>query len=193
MTIYRKLAVGSAAVAFAAAVSTPASAATGFEPAALQAEIAGGQYEEASEYFGRYGRYRRYRHYRRRRGPSAGDIIAGIGIIAGIAVIADAASKNSRRRDRDRYPERRRDRDYPDRRASQNSASSDISFAIAQCSDAAERSAGENVRVEEIRSATRDGGSWRISGDLNDGRTFDCGASANGVDFVQLGNPRGTF
>ena len=155
-------------------------------------------YQQESEYYGGYRRY--YRH--RRRGPNASDIIAGIGIIAGIAIIADAAAKNNDRRDRDRdrdrdydrrtdrSDERDYDRDRRDRqvqRGSQSYPANNLNSAVAACSNAAEQSAGGGVRVAEIRSATRDGESWRVSGDLNDARSFDCGVGNRGVDFVQLG------
>src|SRR3546814_10023367 len=55
----------------------------------------------------------RYRHYRNRVG--AGDVLAGVLIIGGIAAIANAASRNDTAR---RYPNREPERnyDYRDRR-----------------------------------------------------------------------------
>lgn len=43
----------------------------------------------------------RGRGWRRHRGVSAGDVLAGVAIVGGIAAIASAASNNNRRRDRD--------------------------------------------------------------------------------------------
>ena len=179
MTNFRKFAASSVIAAMLATSATPAfaipniskAAATGYDGSVL---------EEASE-------YRRWRHRRRRNRVDAGDIIAGIGILAGIAIIADAASK-SNKRDRDRraerndYPAER----YPDQAPPPASNGNDIGSAVSTCSTAAERSAGEGTRVNEVRSATRDGDGWRVSGDLSDNRSFDCGVSNGNVDFIQL-------
>lgn len=200
MNINSRAAVSSVLAAILLSIAPSAGAATGFSadvsmPDALDAAPAAPAYDEASEYYGRYRRYHRHR----RRGPDAGDIIAGIGIIAGIAIIADAVSKNSKRRDGDRdydsRTERNDERDYDrdrhdaqDRRVSQGYPANDLGSAVSACSTAAEQSAGGEVRVQEIRSATRDGKGWRVSGDLDDARSFDCGVSNRGVDFVQLGD-----
>lgn len=177
MNILNKAAASSVAIAMAM-TGMPSYAATSFAPVPVELDSSEGPLaEEATEY---------RRRFRRRGRVRAGDVIAGIGILAGIAVIASAASKSSRRDHRDRYPERR----SQDRRSSGGFASDDLGAAVSACSNAAEQSAGEGARVEEIRSAARDGNGWRVSGELNDTRSFDCGVSNGGVDFIQLGNAR---
>ncbi len=127
------------------------------------------------------GHRRRYRHRDR---VDAGDVLTGIGILAGIAIIAGAASeadKQSRNEPRyeDRNDERRDDRPvYQD---------NDLGSAVTVCTDAAERSAGNNSRVSEIRSVTREGDGWRVEGDLNsDG--FTCAATGGQVDYIRFDN-----
>ncbi len=127
-----------------------------------------------------YGR----RHHDRIDG---GDVLTGIGILAGIAILASAASKSSKRKDdSDRYPTR-----YPENNQPRSSASNDVGSAVSACSDAAERSAGNGARVEEIRSVTRDGGAWQVEGAIAGGRSnsdnFSCGVTNGEVDFIRMG------
>jgi len=176
MTKFRKIAASSVIAAMLATSATPAFAIPSISKAAATGHD-GHVLEEATD-------YRRYRRYRRRHRVGAGDIIAGIGILAGIAIIADAASKSNkrdRRRDRSDYPER-----YPQQAPAPASYGNDIGGAVSACSDAVERSAGEGARVDQVRSATRDNDGWRVSGDLSDNRSFDCGVSNGNVDFIQL-------
>ncbi|MEW4468163.1 hypothetical protein AB1K62_10060 [Parasphingorhabdus sp. JC815] len=150
--------------------------------------------------------YRGYRGYRygrgyRRNRVDAGDVIAGILIIGGIAAIASAASKQDRNNDSDyRYDRSRNNRyrddrrndwrynDRYDRRSDRGTGSMDTAINI--CSDAAEIQAGGDARVSEIESVARDGNGWRVEGALSGStqRAFLCGASDGRVDFVQLGN-----
>lgn len=183
MTKFRKFAGASAMAAIILTSASPAVAAGSFSPEPIKASPVGPEFNEASEYYGRYRRHRRNR-------VDAGDIIAGIGLLAGIAIIADAASKSSKRSRDDRYRDRR---NYPEQRRQQNGPVSDLGSAVSACSNAAESSAGDGARVEEIRSATRNGNGWRVSGDLSDNRSFDCGVDGGGVDFVELGGPRGAI
>ncbi len=130
------------------------------------------------------------RRWRRHDDIDGGDILAGIGILAGIAIIAGAASDangQSRRRDdgpvyRDNAPER-----YDDT-PSTASSSNDLGSAVSACTEAAERSAGSGVRVQEIRSVTRDGQGWRVDGELDRGsnRGFTCSATDGRVDNIRL-------
>jgi hypothetical protein len=108
--------------------------------------------------------------------------LTGIGILAGIAIIADAASKADKRdRDEPRYEDRDDDR-RDDRPAYQDN---DLGTAVSACTDAAERSAGNGARVSEIRSVTRDGNGWRVEGDLDkDG--FTCAATGGQVDYIRI-------
>lgn len=127
------------------------------------------------------GHRRRYRHRDR---VDAGDVLTGIGILAGIAIIAGAASDaNKKSRNEPRY-EDRNDQPRDDQPVYQDN---DLGSAVSVCTDAAERSAGNNARVSEIRSVTRDGNGWRVEGDLNnDG--FTCSATDGRVDYIRINN-----
>jgi hypothetical protein len=127
------------------------------------------------------GYRRRYRHRDR---VDAGDVLTGIGILAGIAIIAGAASDgNKQSRNEPRY-EDRNDEPRDDQPVYQDN---DLGSAVSVCTDAAERSAGNNARVSEIRSVTRDGNGWRVEGDLNnDG--FTCAATDGRVDYIRINN-----
>jgi hypothetical protein len=137
--------------------------------------------------------YRRHRHYDHDR-IDGGDIAAGIGILAGIAIIAGIANKakNSERHTRgERYPERFPDPTTQDTRentADRNDRSGDdVGSAVSLCSSAAERSAGGNARVEEIRSVTREGSGWQVVGDLSGGaRSFTCATSGGRLENIRL-------
>ena len=124
--------------------------------------------------------------------------MTGIGILAGIAILADATSssnKRDRRREREQqrypqpYPQDQR-QSYPGSEQPNNSAGngSDLGTAVNVCTQAAESRASNNVRVSEIRSVTRDGNGWRVEGELSGGnsRGFSCGATNGQVDFIQL-------
>lgn len=136
----------------------------------VNAQAASGQ---SSDYHGR-----RWRHRDR---VDAGDILTGIGILAGIAIIADAASKSDKKdRDEPHYDDRSDDRPvYQD---------NDLGQAVTLCSDAAERSAGNGARVREIRSVTSENNGWRVQGQLDGdyARGFDCSAVNGRVDYVRL-------
>ncbi|MEP2103305.1 MAG: hypothetical protein ABJP02_08600 [Parasphingorhabdus sp.] len=145
-----------------------------------------------------YGYGRGYRRHRNR--VDAGDVLAGVLIIGGIAAIASAASKNKQDRryeDRDyRYDRRSDNRRYDDRRSDRRSdnrsdrGTGSMDTAINVCSNAAERQAGDKARVSEIQSVARDGAGWRVEGGLSGTAqtTFLCGATDGRVDFVQLGD-----
>lgn len=144
-----------------------------------------------------YGYGRGYRRHRNR--VDAGDVLAGVLIIGGIAAIASAASKNNRNRradDRDyrndrRYDNRQNNSRYDDRRSDSRSdrGTGAMDVAINACSNAAERQAGNDARVSEIQSVARDGNGWRVEGGLTGSKqsNFLCGATDGRVDFVQLG------
>jgi hypothetical protein len=161
MTFYKKTVLGLAATAMLVGSVTPAIA------------------RDYDDYG--YGR----RHHDR---VDGGDILTGIGILAGIAIIASAASKSNKRSDRDneRYPTR-----YPDNSQNRTTASNDVGVAVSACSNAAERSAGSDARVQEIRSVTRDGAAWQVEGTIGGGRSnsdsFSCAATNGEVDYIRLG------
>ena len=121
-----------------------------------------GEAETADHY-----RYRRYGH--RRHGVDAGDVIAGVLVLGGIAAIASAASNNNRRArerevvvvDRDRTRSR-----YDNRRT----GGSGLDGAVSQCLAEIER----DVRVDSVDGASRTGEGWIVSGTLFNGSGFSC-------------------
>lgn len=124
----------------------------------------------------------RWYRYRRNR-VDAGDVLAGVLIIGGIAAIANAASKNNRNqryRDRDyRYPDRDyrdRDRRYRDRDARRYDDSRGIDRAVDMCVRAIER----DVRVDTVDSIERDGSGWEVEGRLYNGEKFSCEIGSDG-------------
>jgi hypothetical protein len=134
--------------------------------------------------------YRRWgRHHER---ISGDDILTGIGILTGIAILADIVSKSDKRNQRERQPEPRyepRNEPVPYPPIASSDAGDDIGVAVSTCSQAAERSAGEGNRVQEIRSAVREGNAWRVDDILSGKSTnsFSCGVTNGRIDFVKLG------
>lgn len=196
MTIFRKISFTSVAIAVLLTSSAPAMAA-GLSRASTSAH-----HDTKSVVTAAQDYRRRYRHHNRVR---TGDVLTGIGILAGIAILASASNKEKYRdRNQTRYPD-----NYPDNRAPNHqddqrqslpdrddrraeAGQNDVGAAVAACSDAAE-SRSENqsrgdVRVEEIRSVTRDGAGWRVEGAISggDARNFSCGVTGGQVDFIQF-------
>lgn len=123
--------------------------------------------------------HRRYR-YRRDRDIDAGDVIAGVLIIGGIAAIANAANRG---RD-DSY----RDRDwrYPDSDGAgwRGDDPRGLDRAVRQCVGAIER----DSRVETVDSANREGDGWRVTGSLYNGAGFSCSVGADGrIESIEAG------
>ncbi len=120
--------------------------------------------------------HRRYRHRRDR--VDAGDVIAGVLILGGIAAIASAA-KNSQPR-------------YPDPRRSASRYGYDgargIDRAVSLCVDAIERDA----RVETVDRVDRDARGWDVAGTLYDGQGFTCSIGEDGridaIDYDSAAN-----
>ena len=128
------------------------------------------------------GHRRRYRHRDR---VDAGDVLTGIGILAGIAILAGAASDADKQsRNEPRYDDRN---DYPQQDRPVYQDGNEVGSAVSVCTDAAERSAGNNARVSEIRSVTRDGNGWRVEGDLSYD-SFTCAATDGRVDYIRINN-----
>ena len=135
-------------------------------------------------------RYRGYRGYRHRNRIDAGDVLAGVLVIGGIAAIASAAS-NSERRERRYRDERYRDyrddrRDYRDRRDTRRSSGSGrgIDGAVDQCLTEIER----DVRVDQVDSVDRTGQGWRVTGTIFNGDRFTCTIDENGrIEAVDYG------
>lgn len=140
----------------------------------------------------RYRGWRGYRGYRRhRRGVRAGDVIAGVAILGGIAAIASAAS-NNRKRERDVVVVER-DRDYRYRSENRRSTSrsvtggSGIDNAVSMCLNEIE----QDIRVESVDGASRVGSGWIVTGSLFDGSGFSCqidnSGRISGVDYGRSG------
>ncbi len=139
----------------------------------------------------RWRRYRGYRGYRRHRGVDAGDVVAGVLILGGIAAIANAASKKNDRRYRDRdydYRDRdyrNRDRNYRDDRRGDRryDGGPGIDNAVSQCVSQIER----DVRVDAVDSVDRTGEGWLVQGALFNGDRFTCRIGNDGrvseIDF----------
>lgn len=108
-------------------------------------------------------RHRRWRHHRNR--IDAGDVLAGVLIIGGIAAIADAASRPKRD---DRYRETR----YPERNnSSRRSTSGDgLDRAVDMCLGQIER----DVRVDTVDNVARTGEGWSVTGTIYNGDSFSC-------------------
>lgn len=110
----------------------------------------------------------RYRRYRRNR-VDAGDVLAGVLIIGGIAAIASAASKNNERRERVREDYRYRDYDR-DRGARYSNGGEGIDRAVDMCLAEIER----DVRVDTVDNVSRDGEGWMVTGRVYNGDGFFC-------------------
>ena len=138
----------------------------------------------------------------RRRGPSAGEVLAGVAIIGGIAAIASAASNNRRNRDvvvvdRDRPRDWNRDwnsdpnfRDVDRRANPRSSGASGLDSAVNQCLTTIER----DVRVGEVQVVQRTAQGWLVGGTLFNGSGFECrignDGRIEGVDYGR-GGPLG--
>ena len=134
-------------------------------------------------------RYRRYRPYRHRNRVDAGDVLAGVLIIGGIAAIAGAASKDRGEQDRDyRYRDRDyrdrdyRYRDYEDRRSDRYNDTRGLDGAVELCMSEIER----DRRVDRVDEVERDGSGWEVSGRLYDGSEFECRIGSDGrIDRIE--------
>lgn len=195
MALYLKLFAAPTALAAAAFVSAPASAAE--IPAQAQTALT----ESLLQFPGTFNaeeleadRHRRYRHrgyryrgygrrgFRHRRGSRAGDILTGVLIVGGIAAIASAASK-SKRRD---YEERSRDyREGRDDSRRESRSGRGIDRAVDMCLETIER----DVRVEEVEGVDRTGEGWRVTGTIFNGDQFVCTIGPDGkIDDVSYGD-----
>ncbi|MFA6218190.1 MAG: hypothetical protein WC692_00230 [Erythrobacter sp.] len=122
----------------------------------------------------------RWYRYRRHRGVDAGDVLAGILIIGGIAAVASAA-KGSERRARDDYRYR-----YPEPHHDDGEARG-IDRAVSICASEVER----NARIGSIDAVARTAQGWQVSGSLYNGDGFNCSIGGNGrIEAIDYG--RGT-
>ncbi len=115
-------------------------------------------------------RHRRWRHRNR---VDAGDVIAGVLILGGIAAIASAASNSDDRRSRPQTDRRGdyRDRDSRARTDYRRSNSGEgLDRAVDMCLAEIER----DVRVDEVSNVARDRDGWVVSGRIYNGDGFNC-------------------
>ena len=124
--------------------------------------------------------YRRYRH-RRHRGVDAGDVIAGVLILGGIAAVASAASSS---RDRNpRYPD-------PQRGDYRNDDTRGLDRAVSICVDEIER----NARIQTVDAVNRNARGWSVTGSMYDGQSFSCSIGENGrIDAIDYGRGGATY
>lgn len=172
--IHRSLAASAAMIA-ALSLGTPQAFALdmpGTSNAPLEVFTGAGEVQENH-------RYRRYR-----RGPSTGEVIAGIAVIGAIAAIASSSSRDRDRRERvERYPARENVR-YRDYREEQRTDSRGIDRAVDMCIEQVERGSD---RVDSVDNATRGADGWRVSGAMSDGEAWNCWIDNDGrvrsIDF----------
>jgi len=132
-------------------------------------------------------------HHRHRDRVDAGDILAGILIIGGIAAVASAASNANKNRQRER------DYRYPDEGYRQPEGNSGyagdarpewregtgIDGAINRCVDEISRG---STRVDEVDSVNREGDGWRVEGRTEGGGNFSCSIDRDGrIRNVEIG------
>lgn len=132
-------------------------------------------------------KHRRYRHYRhhRHRGIGAGDILAGVLIIGGIAAIASAAEKS-----RDRYPRRETRYPQPRRGDYRYNDGRGIDRAVTMCVDEIERDA----RVETVDRVDRNARGWSVTGTLFDGQDFTCSIGEDGrIEAIDYGRGQARY
>jgi hypothetical protein len=194
MAQFVKLAAASGALAAASLMTTSAAAADipTIAPA-VHSELPQFDVFSADEMTAEHHRGYRYRGYRHRRHRvDAGDVLAGVLIIGGIAAIANAASSSERRERNERYRDYREDRndyrrDRDDRRDTRRSSGSGrgIDGVVDQCLAEIER----DVRVDEVESVDRTGEGWRVTGTIFNGDRFTCTISADGrIENVNYGD-----
>jgi hypothetical protein len=124
------------------------------------------------------------------RGIDAGDVLAGVLIIGGIAAIASAASKPKEPKVvyREPYPDTRpeyRPEYAPRPVASPSYVGGGIDTAVDMCVDQVERG---DERVASVDNATRTNDGWRIAGQLGAGGGFSCWIDNDGrIRNVDLG------
>lgn len=180
----------------AAAAELPQGLAKSSQGAAVFADFDTTTYDADTEIADWRGRGWRRGGWGRHRRVDAGDVIAGVLILGGIAAIADAANNNRRRnrdvvvverdpRDYDRRYDRRDDRRRYDRR---DNGTRGLDRAVDQCVDEIQR----DVRVDSVDGVDRTAQGWVVTGSLFNGSGFTCAIDNNGqIDAIDYGDFRG--
>lgn len=119
-------------------------------------------------------------HRRHGDGVDAGDVLAGILIIGGIAAIASAASSAGKQRRPAPPPEPTYDRGYAGDTRPVWQGSNSIDDAVGRCLDEVSRGSG---RADAVDTVSRDGDGWRVMGRTADGSSFAC--SVNGAGRIR--------
>lgn len=174
MTRFKQIGAAGALIAsFGMAVPPAAAANIGAPEVATAMPLDNGwsEAEDSSDY------HRRYRHHRHR-GIGAGDVLAGVLVLGGIAAIASAASNSRKER---RYPvEQPRYRENERR----SNSGQGIDRAVDMCLAEIER----DVRVESVDGVDRTGEGWSVQGRIYNGEPFNCRIDNNGrVSDVSFG------
>lgn len=112
----------------------------------------------------------------------AGDVLAGILIIGGIAAIASAASSASKNKRanpeyRDPPPPPQDSRDYGNDSRPQWNEGSGINSAVNRCIDEVSRGKSD---VDSVDSVNREGDGWRVQGKVSGGGAFTCTVDGDG-------------
>ncbi|MXO59264.1 hypothetical protein GRI89_06890 [Altererythrobacter salegens] len=174
MALFRRFHAAAASAAVVSLLATPA--------AALELPVGGPEiyHEDSANNWGR-----RYHHRDR---VDAGDVLAGVLILGGIAAIAGAASKKDRA---ERVPP---PPPYPqDRQGYRSSYASDgrgLDSAVNMCVGQVERGPD---RVDTVDGANRNGEGWTVSGKLAGGQDFTCRIDNEGrLRELDIGGWQGT-
>ena len=126
-----------------------------------------------------------HRRWRYRDRIDAGDVLAGVLIIGGIAAIANAAAKSDRN---ERYRERDERYDRPDYRESRDSRRSDGARGIDRAVEICVAEIERDVRIDTVDRVDRDGEGWRVAGTIFNGDRFTCEIGADGrIERVDYG------
>ncbi len=174
----RKFSSATAVAAAFSMLAAPAAAAGLPRPGAVQV------YDAAAGDAHQYG-YGRGRHHHHDNDIDAGDVLAGVLILGGIAAIASAASND---RDDDyrggdyRYPE---DARYRTPEPQPRFEGRGMDRAADMCVAEVER---RDARVGSVDSAARTGEGWQVAGSLENGEGWSCWIDNDGrVSDVEIG------
>lgn len=173
-----KLAAATAVAAAFSMLAAPAAAAALPRPGAVQV------YDAAAGDAHGYGHGRRHHHHDN--DIDAGDVLAGVLILGGIAAIAGAANNDRDEGYRDgdyRYPE---DAGYRTPEPQPRFESRGMDRAVDIC--VAEVEQRRDARIGSVDSASRTGEGWQVAGSLDGGEAWSCWIdNAGQVSGVEIG------